>query len=83
MSLRPSQIETLKLVASFPDEQVIASDLAHEFGITIHSAERRLRRLEGRGLLRYTCIPWVDGKSCFVHRLSDQGRAVVGEEGRT
>lgn len=74
-TLRASQIETLKLVDSFPDKQVIASDLAHAFGTTIRSGESRLARLEAHGLLAYVRIPWLHGRWVFVYRLTDKGRS--------
>ncbi len=80
-TLRPSQIETLKLVDSFPDKQVIASDLAHAFDTTIRSGESRLARLEACGSLDYVRIPWLNGRWIFVYRLANKGRSELPSGG--
>jgi predicted transcriptional regulator len=87
-SLRPSQIETLKLVEQREWHGVGLSvvTLAANLGITERSAERRLLRLVDAGTVEREGSLGHDvcGKYLIwpAYRLTDQGRAVVGEEGR-
>jgi predicted ArsR family transcriptional regulator len=73
-------VETLKLVAKFPDG-AIASDVAHEFGISIRAAEGRLQRLEEAGCLGLRFAFPNSTVSFMVHVLLPKGRDAITEEG--
>lgn len=74
---RLTQLQTLALIDRYPDG-VIASDIAHEFGITIRAAEGRLDRLAAAELITDYQIPWPTG-GLILARLTDKGRAALQE----
>lgn len=81
MTLRPSQLETLRVVAKYDrfGDGCGATDLVCRLHISDDAAERRLRRLGLRGLVEEGHPLGFDGGP-LVWKLTDQGRRILREQ---
>lgn len=79
MTLRPTQIETLRVIDRYYPDGASAWEIALEFGISLRSAEGRLERLEVAQMVRLCPIQWPFAKSgkITLALLTNEGREAI------
>ena len=70
MPLRPSQVETLRLVSELPTQEIEADYLAEQYGIDFQAAWSLLRALAAEGYLKDSRLAG--------YRLTQLGREALG-----